>query len=168
MIPQKVKKTAEISILLHNIRSTHNVGSIFRTADGFGVANIYISGTTPAPVDRFGRERADVAKVALGAEKSVSWKQIDMVTDFIKTFKKNGGTVIILEQNEKSIDLHEYDHEFIRGKGKPTLLILGEEVHGVSDDIINLADVIVEIPMKGMKESFNVSVAAGIALYELA
>lgn len=146
----------EISLLLHDIRSAHNVGSIFRTADAFGVTMMYLSGYTPAPKDRFGRKRADIAKVALGAEDSVVWKKAD-ASDVIKNFN---GKVIALEQSPKSIE-----YRAVHGKFSRVLLILGNEVGGISRDILDRADIIVEIPMRGKKESLNVSVAAGIALF---
>lgn len=168
----------KVSILLHDIRSVHNVGSIFRTADAFGVSRIYISGYTPAPTDRFGRQRADIAKVALGAEVTVPWEQVGKagggnestaVETFIKNFKKSGGTVVALEQDEKSVSLGDVASKIspkLSGVSE-VLLIPGNEVGGVERDLLDLADVIAEIPMRGKKESLNVSVAVGIALFEL-
>src|SRR3989338_6446055 len=95
------KKTA---ILLHDIRSTHNVGSIFRTADAMGVSKIYISGYTPIPLDKYGRWRKDIAKVALGAEKSLSWEQVKSPASLIKKLKKSGYQIVALEQSKNSID----------------------------------------------------------------
>jgi 23S rRNA (guanosine2251-2'-O)-methyltransferase len=150
------------ALLLHDIRSVHNVGSIFRTADGFGVDVIYISGHTPTPIDRFGRARPDLAKVALGAEISVTWKSVEDPVDFLRKMKKNGAQVIALEQDAKSIDIWD-----IQKSETPAILVLGNEVDGVSPQLLKLADMIVEIPMVGEKESFNVSVAAGIAMFRL-
>lgn len=169
-------KTKNLSLLLHDIRSVHNVGSIFRTADGAGVSRIYLSGYTPAPVDRFGRPRADLAKVALGAEKAVDWEVVggasgagdaDLladVVDFIKKMKKSGTKIIALEQDERAVDYREVDDTLV---GQDILLVLGNEVDGVSRDILDLADIIIEIPMRGEKESLNVSVAAGVAVYAI-
>lgn len=166
-----------INLLLHNIRSVHNVGSIFRTADGCGLGKgapnegkIYLSGHTPAPTDRFGRTRPDIAKVALGAEKSVAWEAlsvggIDGVANFLIEQKKKGVHIVALEQDERSVDVRKFAEGF--SKEKEILLILGNEVGGIEKEILDLADTIVEIPMLGGKESLNVSVAAGIALYEL-
>ncbi|HEY4478412.1 MAG TPA: TrmH family RNA methyltransferase [Candidatus Paceibacterota bacterium] len=148
-------------LLLHNIRSIYNVGAIFRTADAIGIARIYISGTTPAPIDRFGRMRKDIAKVSLGAEKSVSWESIEDIPNLIRKLKKEKIKIIGLEQDSRSID---YKKAKIN---KKNLVILGEEVNGIEKGILDLCDEIIEIPMKGKKESLNVSVATGIVLYSL-
>jgi tRNA G18 (ribose-2'-O)-methylase SpoU len=157
----------KISILLNNIRSVHNVGSIFRTADAFGISQIYISGYTPSPKDRFGRMRADIAKVALGAEATVPWEQIDAagVEIFVNNFKKSGGSVVVLEQDKRSVLLNDVATK-ISGTLE-ILLIPGNEVGGVERELLDLADVIAEIPMRGKKESLNVSVAVGIALFAI-
>ena len=150
----------DIRVVLHNIRSVHNVGSIFRTADAAGVSCIYLSGYTPAPVDRFGRLRKDVAKVALGAEQSVKWEEKD-IRDVITSLKKEKFTIIALEQHKQAID-----YKKVRVTAK-TLLIVGNEVEGVSKNILKQCDVVAEIPMKGKKESLNVSVAFGVALFRM-
>lgn len=157
MITQK----PELCLALDNIRSTHNVGSIFRTSDAIGINKIYLCGVTPAPIDRFGRERKDIAKVALGAEKSLVWECISDIKQLIKTMKKQGYKIIALEQHDNAID---YKDLKIEGKN---LLILGEETKGIKKDVLEMCDHIVEIPMKGNKESLNVSVATGILLYSL-
>ncbi len=154
-------KKTEIHLLLNNIRSTHNVGSIFRTADAVGVKHVYISGYTPAPIDRFGRSRSDISKVSLGAENSVKWSIVDNVIIKIKELKSNKFCVVGLEQNEKSINYKKF-----KVKGK-ILLIVGNEVGGIEKEILNLCNEIIEIPMYGSKESLNVSVATGIALYSI-
>ena len=151
----------EIYLLLHNIRSTHNVGAIFRTADATGVKKIYISGFTPAPIDRFGRARQDISKASLGAEKTIAWEKIDSAADLIKNLKKEKVTILGLEQDKTSIDFRDVK---ISSKN---LLILGSEVEGIATEILKLCDQILEIPMHGQKESLNVSVATGIILYEL-
>ncbi|MBV9159457.1 MAG: RNA methyltransferase [Candidatus Kaiserbacteria bacterium] len=149
----------ELAILLHNIRSAHNVGSIFRTADAAGVAHIYLTGYTPLPIDRFGRPQKDIAKTALGAEKSVEWEASASPAALITRLKRQGFTVVALEQEKRSIPYTDF-----RAGGK-TLFIFGNEVRGVSKALRDCADVILEIPMRGTKESLNVSVAAGIALF---
>lgn len=170
-----------INLLLHNIRSVHNVGSIFRTADGCGLGKgapnegkIFLSGHTPAPTDRFGRTRPDIAKVALGAEKSVKWEAlvasadvIGGVIDFLIEQKKKGVHVVALEQDQRAVSIEKLNLKEKDSDKKEMLLILGNEVGGIEKEILDLADTIVEIPMLGEKESLNVSVAAGIALYEL-
>lgn len=146
-------------ILLHNIRSTHNVGSIFRTADGAGVSRIYISGYTPTPTDRFDRVRKDIAKTALGAEKSVSWEKIANVKKHINTMRKNGWQIVGVEQDTRSIDYRTFNIS------RPTLFIFGNEVRGISPALRAKCDTLIEIPMHGTKESLNVAVATGIILF---
>ena len=150
---------SQIYLLLHNIRSTHNVGAIFRTADATGVSRIYISGYTPAPIDRFGRARRDISKASLGAEKTMEWEQVENVKDLIEKLKKEKVKIIAVEQDLKSID---YKKTKI---SKKILVIFGNEVDGIEKKILSLCDEIVEIPMMGKKESLNVSVATGIILY---
>jgi tRNA G18 (ribose-2'-O)-methylase SpoU len=144
-------------VVLVDIRSIHNVGSIFRTADALGVSKIFLCGCTPTPKDRFGRKRQDLAKVALGAEESVAWEYCKDISKLLKKLKKEKMQIIALEQNPKSVNYKE-----IKIKNS-SAIILGEEVHGLSQKILDLADVIVEIPMLGKKESLNVSVAFGVA-----
>ncbi len=148
----------KVAVLLHDIRSTHNVGSIFRTADAFGVSKIYLSGYTPTPLDRFGKPRKDVAKVALGAEKTIEWEYIEKPEVMIKKLKKEKFQIVGVEQSEKSVDYKKVKIN------KQVLFIVGNEVEGVSKKLLTLCDVVSEIPMKGEKESLNVSVAFGVAL----
>lgn len=157
MISQKPK----ICLALDNIRSTHNVGSIFRTADAIGVNKIYLCGVTPSPLDRFGRERKDIAKVALGAEKNIEWENSDDIISLIKKMKKLGYKIIALEQDKNSINYKKVKID------SDAFIILGEETKGIKREILDLCDHIVEIPMKGNKESLNVSVATGVLLYTL-
>lgn len=154
------------ALLLHDIRSVYNVGSIFRTADGAGITNIYISGHTPQPIDRFGRKRKDIAKVALGAENSVKWQAVKDPIDFVKKMKSEGFVIVALEQDKRSVSLDD-SKMLAEISERPTLLVLGSEVNGVKNNLLNIADYIVEIPMRGKKESLNVSVAAGVAMFSL-
>lgn len=148
-------------VILDNIRSVFNVGSIFRTADALGIDMIYLCGTTPTPTDRFGRARKDLAKVALGAEKDIAWEYVENTIDIVKKLKQQKYQIIAIEQDKKSVALK-------KAKAKsPCALILGTEVTGLNANILKLADSIVEIPMKGNKESLNVSVSFGIAGYQL-
>lgn len=171
----KAKASVEAVLILDNIRSTHNVGSIFRTADAAGVSKIYCIGTTPAPIDRFGRKRADIAKVSLGAEDTIPWEQIGnddvarSVGDAVKNLKRDGFTVVSLEQDERSVDYRSFSSSLSSQDRKPpkVALILGNEVGGVSKDLLDVSDEIIEIPMAGKKESLNVAVAAGVALFAL-
>jgi 23S rRNA (guanosine2251-2'-O)-methyltransferase len=150
-----------ICLILHNIRSIHNVGSIFRTADAMGVKKIFLTGYTPSPLDFFGQPRKDFQKTALGSDKSVEWIQNKNINKPIVQLKKGGYRIIALEQSKKSINLKKFR------ANKSSVLILGNEVRGLPKNIINKSDVVLEIQMLGRKESLNVSVAAGIALFVL-
>ena len=147
-------------VILHNIRSTHNVGSIFRTADAAGVQKIFLTGYTPLPVDRFGRPQKDIAKTALGAEKTLAWEYAKTAATVITQLQKEGVHVIAVEQHKNAV---EYRRVRVRAN---TAVLLGNEVEGISPTLLKKCDVIAEIPMRGKKESLNVSVAAGIALFQ--
>lgn len=150
-------------IVLDNIRSLHNVGSVFRTADAAGVNKIYICGVTPEPLDRFGAVRSQFSKVALGAEKSVAWEKTETTLHCIQQLKKEGYKMWAIEQSPKAVPYYR-----LRAKVKTKIaLILGNEVDGVSQLVLKQADSILEIPMHGKKESLNVAVAAGIVLFGL-
>jgi len=155
-------RVMEVALVLHNIRSVHNVGSIFRTADAAGVNKIILSGYTPAPVDRFGRERKDFNKVSLGAEKTVPWEQTKTLAGVLKKLKKEHVRVVAVEQDKKATSLFSY-----KPRADKIALVLGNEVRGVSKALREKCDDIIEIPMRGKKESLNVSVAAGIVLFKL-
>jgi tRNA G18 (ribose-2'-O)-methylase SpoU len=154
--------------ILHDIRSVHNVGSIFRTADGAGFEKLYLCGITPAPLDRFKKVRPDFAKVALGAEKSVAWESVQDIVVLIQKLKKEGWKILALEQSKKSVSLMSLKFDTLEDvELQCCALIVGAEVDGIPANILKLADVILEIPMFGQKESLNVSVAFGIAAYRL-
>jgi 23S rRNA (guanosine2251-2'-O)-methyltransferase len=155
------QRTHEIRILLHDIRSAHNVGAIFRTADAIGASRIYLSGYTPAPLDRFKRVNKEIAKTALGAELAISWEVIRGYLPLIPALKDEGFTVVGLEQDARSVDYKTYTPL------RRTLLLLGSEVEGMDDELRAFCDALIEIPMYGAKESLNVSVAAGVALFHL-
>lgn len=149
-------------LILENIRSVENTGSIFRTTECLGVSKIILVGITPAPLDRFGRKRKDFTKVSLGAEKIVDWEYRTEIIPVIKELKNQEFKIIALEQ--------DYRAQKLAPSTKPLgffALIVGNEVTGVSQEAIKLSDFIVEIPMQGKKESLNVSVATGIALFVL-
>jgi 23S rRNA (guanosine2251-2'-O)-methyltransferase len=148
-------------LVLDNIRSVFNVGSIFRTGDGSGVSKIYLVGVTPDPVDRFGRERKDLAKVALGSEKRIPWEHAEDLKTILKKLKKDGFQILALEQSDKSIDYKKFKPKF------PLAVVLGEEVRGIDQRVLDECDTIIEIPMMGEKESLNVSVATGVALFRI-
>ncbi|MFZ2038925.1 MAG: TrmH family RNA methyltransferase [Minisyncoccia bacterium] len=151
----------EIVVVLDNVRSVLNAGAIFRTSDAAGVSKIYLCGYTPTPIDRFNRARKDFAKTALGAEKSVAWEYKKRTTDALRKLKNEGFEIIAIELDKRS-----QDYKKIKIKNK-TAIVLGNEVLGVSKNILKQADVIAEIPMMGEKESLNVSVAFGIVLFRL-
>lgn len=158
----------KIIIIAHNIRSTHNIGAIFRTAEGFGVSKIIISGYSPYPKMENNDTRLphisekltnQIHKTALGAEIIVPFEYQE-VPDF-SLLKKNGYKIVGLEQDARSVMINEY---------KPVdniALLIGEEVDGITNEMRTICDDLIEIPMSGKKESFNVSVATGIALYAL-
>jgi tRNA G18 (ribose-2'-O)-methylase SpoU len=135
------------------------VGSIFRTADAAGVEKIYLIGTTPTPIDRFGRERSDIAKVALGAEKTIPWEYSEDIENVLGKLKKDGVTIVSVEQHERSINYTAFKSD------KDVAFIFGEETKGIPEEVLTLCESIVEIPMKGQKESLNVSVTAGVILF---
>ena len=147
--------------ILYNIRSVHNVGSIFRTADAAGVEKLSLCGVTPTPLDRFGKKRQDFTKVSLGSENSVPWEQANAIS-LIHDLRKKGYTIISLEQHETSVP---YSSKI---KFKQNIaLVVGNELQGLPKEILHASDHIIEIPMRGNKESLNVSVSFGIAAYEL-
>jgi 23S rRNA (guanosine2251-2'-O)-methyltransferase len=155
----------EIILILENIRSVYNVGAIFRTADATSVSKIYLIGTTATPIDRFGRERSDLHKAALGAEKSVDWEYVDAESskELVQKLKSEGYVSFALEQGEDSV-------KYTKGKelmNNRACVVVGNEVDGVSKEVLSEVDYILEIPMKGEKESLNVSVAAGVLLYDI-
>lgn len=151
----------EISLILNDIRSTHNVGAIFRTADAAGVSKIYLVGTTPTPLDRFERERKDIAKTALGAEKTVAWEYVKTITLLLKKLKEEKVYIVAVEQSENSVDYKKVKLP------EKSAIIVGNEVSGVPKDVLSKCDCVAEIPMSGEKESLNVSVATGVALFRI-
>lgn len=146
-------------LILENIRSAYNVGAIFRTADGAGVSKIFLIGYTPAPIDRFGRVQPEIKKTSLGASEVILWEHHPTVEPVIERLQAEGLKVAAVEQGKESISLGDFEVP------EKVVYVLGNEVDGVSDTVLQKADTIVEIPMLGTKESLNVSVAAGIVLY---
>jgi len=146
-----------VILLLENIRSMHNVGSIFRTADAFLADSIYLCGYTPTPPHR------DIHKTALGATETVQWKYVPAAVDALKSLKSVGYELVAVEQVLGSIPLNK----FIKNHDLKLVLIFGNEVEGVSEEALALCDASIEIPQFGMKHSLNVSVAAGMVLWEL-
>lgn len=159
-------KDARVSVALHDVRSVHNVGSVFRTSDAAGVEKIYLCGYTPAPVDRFGRARSDLAKVALGAEENISWELVESTASLIREQKKRGVTVIAIEQAPHAVHIKEIAKKISAfPAGAEILFVFGNETKGLPEEIIKLCDHVAFLPMRGNKESLNVSVSVGIALY---
>ena len=150
-------------IVLHNIRSLYNVGSIFRTADAVGVEKIYLCGITPKPVDEFGKPRQQLTKVSLGAEKYVEWEYCKSTARLIDKLKKEKYKIFAVEQSKKST----HYNTTASGSGRKIVLVLGNEIKGLPQSILSRAERILEIPMKGRKESLNVAVAFGVIAFHL-
>ena len=148
-------------LILPDIRSAINVGAIFRTSDAAGISKIYLTGWTPRPTDKFGRIQKDIAKSALGAENFVEWEYQKSLVSLISKLKKQGYKIIALEQDKRAIDYRKIKI------GNKIAIIVGPEVLGLSKKILDECDIITEIPMYGRKESLNVSVACGIALFRI-
>ena len=145
-----------IVVVAHDIRSAHNVGSIFRTADSAGLAEVVLSGFSPGPDHR------GVVKSALGAEQSVPWRRFKTLAEALDHLRREGLTVAALERTDDAIDPSD-----IPAGGFPLALVLGNEVHGVEPETLAEADMIVGLPQYGVKASLNVSVAFGVAAYGL-
>lgn len=145
-----------IFILLDNVRSLHNIGSIFRTSDAFRVEKIFLCGITGTPPHR------DIHKSALGSTESVSWEYYSDSIEIIKKLKNDNVKIIAIEQTNKSIILNELNIE----SNKKYAYIFGNEINGVSDEILSMSDFSIEIPQFGTKHSFNVAVSAGIVLWQ--
>lgn len=141
-------------LLLHNVRSQYNVGALMRTADAVGIEKVVLSGYTPRP------EQSGVKKTALKGLSGVKWEEIEDVGGFIVNYKKKGYSIYALEQCHESVSYNKIAYQY------PAVLILGEEIAGIDDQLLNLSDIVVEIPMHGQAHSLNVSVAGGIMLYE--
>lgn len=148
-------------LILHNIRSAYNVGSIFRTADACGITKVFLTGYTPTPTDRWGREVKAISKVALGAEKKMPWEYFPQPEKLMEKLKQEKVVIIGVEQHKNSID-----YKKVKLK-KSTAFLLGNEVGGIPESLLKQCDVIAEIPMRGQKESLNVSVATGVALFRM-
>lgn len=141
--------------LVENVRSRYNVGAIFRTADGAGVSKIFLSGITGCPPHR------EIRKVALGADESVPWEYVPDAVPFLKKLKREGVQIVVLEATDASVSYRDANYRF------PLCLVVGHEYSGVSRESIALADRLIQIPMRGEKVSLNVSVAFGVAVYEI-
>lgn len=153
---EKLEKT-RISVVLDNIRSSHNVGSFFRTSDAFLVEKVYLCGICPIPPN------PEIHKTALGATETVKWEHFNKTEDAIKKLKEEGYIICSVEQVHGSITIGELELK----KGQKVAIVFGHEVYGVEQNIINESDYCIEIEQKGTKHSLNVSVCGGIILHEL-
>ncbi len=145
-----------IIVVLDNIRSLNNIGSVFRTSDALMVEKVILCGISGTPPHK------EIHRTALGAEDSVAWEYFEKTTDAILMLKENGYKVISLEQTTKSFDLSEYQAT----QGHKYALIFGNELRGVEQEVVNMSDECIEIPQFGTKHSFNISVSAGIVLWD--
>lgn len=153
---QYAKKIAHpVSVVLENIRSLYNIGSMFRTADGAGIDTFYLTGYTAAP------PRKEIEKSALGSTETVVWEKEQETLTLIRRLKSEGKQIVVFEHADNSEPYNEIEYS------DPTVLVFGNEVRGVSAEVIALADKVVLIPMYGAKQSLNVSVSFGIALYHV-
>ena len=148
--------------ILHNIRSIHNVGSMFRTADGLGVEKLYLTGYTPEPIDRFGRKRQKLSKVALGAEDTVDWESEESILDLINILEAENTKVCACEPTDSAVPVDK-----LTTRNPSLCLVFGNEVDGLPKKVIEASDQTVKIPMRGTKSSLNVAVAFGILTYQV-
>lgn len=149
--------------VLCDVRSVYNAGSMFRTADAAGIKKIFLCGITPAPKDKYGRIRQDFIKVSLGAEKSVAWEQVKSTAKLIDKLKKQGHRIFAVEQDNNSVPYNKF--KIGKKELEKAVFVFGNEVKGISKTILKKADKILEIPMRGKKESLNVSVSFGIITF---
>ena len=152
----KSKKKDPIVVLLDNVRSLHNVGSVFRTCDAMAVEKLYLGGITAKPPHR------EIQKTAIGATESVKWEYVEITEAVVLKYKNLGYKIIAVEQTVNSKDLTKY-----KWNDEKTMIIFGNEVNGVQQNIIDMADLSIEIPQWGTKHSLNISVSAGIILWDL-
>ncbi len=151
--------TTDIILILPNIRSCHNVGAMFRTADAFGISKLYLTGYTATP------PKIQIDKVSLGAEKWMEWEKREDIQPLVQELKEQEYSIVGLEKTNTSLEISDWRIKI--GNIKKVALIVGNEVDGIDDDTLALCDEVVHIPMLGKKESLNVSIAAGIAMYAL-
>ena len=164
-----IKAVRKIVLVVHDVRSAHNVGSILRTADGLGIEQVYLTGYTPYPAAKNDKRLQHIAakvdkrirKTSLGAEQTVKWHYRKDIFEILDELKRRGYEIAALEQAANAISLEKYRAT------KDAALVVGSEIGGLEQSVLSVADVTIEIPMLGAKESFNVSIAAAIALYHL-
>lgn len=159
LTPEEYRLTEKIPVIvvLDNVRSLHNVGAVFRTADSLGLEGVILGGITGCP------PHPELKKTALGAEKNVEWRHVEDTLSECKRLRSEGWKIAVLEQAHDSVPLQE----FSPGKNEKLVLVAGNEVEGVDQNIVSMADVVLEIPQRGVKHSLNVSVSVGIALWQV-
>ncbi len=159
LTPEEYHQTEKfpVTIVLDNVRSLNNIGSIFRTADGFRAEELLLCGITATPPHR------DIRKTALGAEEAVPWRYFPETREAISELKKNGYRILSVEQTENSISLERFSPK----KGQHYALVFGHEIRGVSQEVVEMSDTVIEIPQFGTKHSFNIAVSAGMVLWHL-
>ena len=157
--PEEYKQHSKtpIILILDNIRSLNNIGSVFRTADAFLIKKIYLCGITATPPHK------DIRKTALGATESVDWEYVQDTLDLVESLKKEGAVLVSIEQAEDSVELQDFNPE----NGKTYALIFGNEVKGVSQEVVSASDLVLEIPQFGTKHSLNISVSVGVVVWDL-
>jgi 23S rRNA (guanosine2251-2'-O)-methyltransferase len=153
----KTTKKTPIIVVLDNIRSLNNIGSVFRTSDAFLIEKIYLCGITATPPNK------DIHKTALGATESVAWEYVEDTLELVKKLKEANIKILAIEQVQNSIKLHE----FYPNKNQKYAIIMGNEVKGVQQDVVNNCDLCIEIPQLGTKHSLNISVSCGVVLWDL-
>jgi tRNA G18 (ribose-2'-O)-methylase SpoU len=153
----KIAEKTPIVVVLDNIRSLNNIGSVFRTSDAMAVEAVYLCGITAKPPHR------EINKTALGATESVVWEYFDRTEFAVEKLKDKGYTIVSIEQTENSTYLNDYEVK----KDQKLAIIMGHEVNGVAQEIIDLSDGVIEIPQKGTKHSLNISVTTGVVLWDL-
>jgi 23S rRNA (guanosine2251-2'-O)-methyltransferase len=152
----KEQEKLPVVLILDNVRSLHNVGSTFRTADAFAVNKIYLCGITGTPPHK------EINKTALGATESVNWEHFTNTTEIVHQLKAENYQIIAIEQAERSVSLTD----FVPVTGQKYALVFGNEVFGVEDEVMQLADTVIEIPQFGTKHSLNISVAVGVVVWD--
>ena len=152
----KEQEKLPLVLLLDNVRSLHNVGSAFRTADAFAVAKIYLCGITGTPPNK------EINKTALGATESVAWEHVSSTAEVTRQLKATGYQILAVEQADRSVSLADFSPT----SGQKYALVFGNEVFGVEDEVMQLADTVLEIPQFGTKHSLNISVAVGVVVWD--
>lgn len=155
LFKQTNRPRCEVYLILDNIRSAHNVGAIFRTCDGAGVSRVYLCGITPTPPNK------EIEKTALGTVDSVPWEYYESSKELIIELKSRGVQIVALEITDQSVDYRQFDYM------SPTAIVLGNEVEGIEEEVLALADSAIEIPMHGMANSLNVATSAAIIVFYL-